>query len=213
MNVIQRWFGRFRLQRRGKNHVVGWNMTPQETVAFFKGLGKTVVTFYGYSVKYNDEAGMLKIVHDVLMQYSPAMELVNIGATTGGMGVAYPLIKSLGFVTAGIVSTEALLYPESISPAVDHVCFVADKQWGGKLPNSNELSPTSQAMVACSDVLIAIGGNDIARDELLAGKALGKPIQFFAADMDHEAALRRAKYLHLPPPTSFHGSVYEVFGR
>ena len=156
---------------------------------------------------------MLKIVRDVLAHYSHEKTLVNIGATTGGMGEVYPLIKSLGFVTAGIVSTEALANPEYISDAVDHICFIKDKQWGGKLPNSEALSPTSKAMVACSDILVAIGGNDIARDELLEGKAQGKPIQYFPAEMDHEAAIRRAKYLGMPMPESFMGSVHDVFGK
>jgi hypothetical protein len=213
MSGLRQFIGRIRLQLRRKNYIAGWNMTPAEAIAFFKQQSKTVVTFYGYAVKYNDEEGMLKIVREVLSNYHPEKTLVNIGATMGGMGTAYPLIKSLGFTTTGIVSTEALENPEYISPAVDHICFIKDKQWGGNLPNSNELSPTSQAMVACSDILIAIGGNDIARDELLAGKAQGKPIQYFPAEMDHAAAVRRAKYLGVPMPESFMGSVHDVFGK
>jgi len=213
MGSLSQFIGKIRLQLRGRNRVVGWSMTPEEAIAFFQRQGKTVLTFFGYSVKYNDEEGMFKIVRDVLSHYRPEKTLVNIGATKGGIGTAYPLIKSLGFVTAGILSTEALAYPESISDAVDHVCFIKDKQWGGKLPNSNEVSPTSKAMVACSDFLVAIGGNDIARDELLEGKAQGKPIQYFPAEMNHEAAIRRAKYLGVPLPESFMGSVHDVFGK
>lgn len=213
MGNLQQFIGKIRLQMRGKNHIVGWNMAPEEAIAFFQRQGKIVLTFFGYSVSYQDKEGMLKIVRDVLSQYSPEKTLINIGATKGGMGEAYPLIKSLGFVTAGIVSTEALANPEYISDAVDHICFIKDKQWGGKLPNSEELSPTSKAMVEASDILVAIGGNDIARDELLEGKALGKPIQYFPAEMDHEAAVRRAKYLGVPMPESFMGSVHDVFGK
>lgn len=213
MQTLRHFIGKLKLQLRGKNHVVGWNMTPEEAIAFFQRQGKTVLTFYGYSVDYSDKDEMLKTVRDVLSQYRPEKTLVNIGATKGGMGMAYPLIKSLGFVTAGIVSTEALAYPKGISDAVDHVCFIKDSQWGGKLPNSNELSPTSKAMVACSDILVAIGGNDIARDELLEGKSQGKPIQYFPAEMDHDAAIRRAKYLGEPMPESFMGSVHDVFGK
>ena len=213
MGGFRQFIGRIRLQLRAKNHIVGWSMMPEEAIAFFQKQGKTVLTFFGYSVDYNDKEGMLKIVREVLSKYLPEKTLVNIGATTGGMGAAYPLIKSMGFVTAGIVSTEALTYPEDISDAVDHVCFIKDKQWGGKLPNSNKLSPTSTAMVACSDILVAIGGNDVSRDELLEGKAQGKPIQYFPAEMDHDAAIRRAKYLGVPMPESFMGSVHDVFGK
>jgi hypothetical protein len=211
MSTLRQLIGRFKLQLRGKNHVVGWSMLPDQAVTFFKGLGKTVVTFYGFSVKYQDEANMLKIVREELSKYLPKTTLVNIGATMGGLGGAYPLAKSMGFITTGIVSTEALDYLDEISEAVDHICFIKDKQWGGNMPNSNELSPTSKAMVACSDTLIAIGGGKIVRDELLEGKEQGKPIQYFTAEMDHEYAINSAKRVGLPPPESFFGSAYDLF--
>jgi hypothetical protein len=138
--------------------------------------------------------------------------LINIGATTGGVGAIYPLAKSMGFTTTGIVTNLALYYPESISNAVDHVCFIADKQWGGNLPNSNELSPTSKAMVACSDILIGIGGGEISRDEMVAGKTQGKPVTFYPAEVNHAWAIRRAKRMGLPSPDSFLGAAHEVFG-
>lgn len=213
MGGFQQFLGRIRLQLGKKIHVVGWSMSPEEAMSFMKRQRKIILTFFGYSVDYNDRDAMLKIVRDVLSQYSPEKTIVNIGATTGGLGEAYPLIKSLGFITTGIVSTEALAYPESISDAVDHVCFIKDKTWGGKLSNSNELSPTSTAMVGSSDILVAIGGNDIARDELLEGKAQGKPVQYFPAEMDHEAAARRARHLGVSMPESFMGSVHDVFGK
>lgn len=213
MGGLRQLIGRMKLQLRGKNKIVGWSMTPEQAISFMKRQGKIILTFFGYSVDYNDKEEMFKIVRETLSQYAPEKTLVNIGATARGLGEAYPLIKSLGFVTTGIVSSEVLAYPESISEAVDHVCFINDKQWGGRLPNSNELSPTSKAMVGCSDILIAIGGNDISRDELLEGKAQGKPIQYFPAEMDHDAAVRRAKYLGVPIPESFMGSVHDVFGK
>lgn len=213
MSSLRQFIGRVRLQLRGKNHVVGWSMMPEEAVSFFKRQGKIVLSFFGYSVDYQDKDEMFKIVQDVLSKYSPEKTLVNIGATMGGIGNSYPLIKSLGFSTTGIVSTEVLANPEYISDAVDHVCFIKDKLWGGKLPNSNELSTTSRAMVECSDILVAIGGNDISRDELLEGKAQGKPIQYFPAEMNHDAAIRRAKYLGVPMPESYMGSVHDVFGK
>jgi len=213
MGALQQFTGRLKLRLRGKNHVVGWNMTPEEAISFMRKQGKIILTFFGYSVSYNDQEAMLKIVRNVLAQYSPERTLVNIGATKGGLGAAYQLIKSLGFVTTGIVSTESLNYPDEISEAVDHICFIKDKQWGGKLPNSETLSPTSEAMVKCSDILVAIGGNDVSRDELMEGRKQGKPIQYFPAEMDHNAAIRRAKRLGLPAPKSFMGSVHEVFGK
>jgi hypothetical protein len=68
-------------------------------------------------------------------------------------------------------------------------------------------------MVECSDVLIALGGNEISRDELLAGKKLGKPIHYYPLEVNHENAIRHAKTKGLPPPESFLGVVHEVFGK
>ncbi len=214
MSKIRQFIGRLRLQLGGKNHFVGWSMKSEEAISFIKSLGKTMLTFYGYSgIGYEDESELLRIAREVLSNYHPRDTLVVIGGNDVGVGAIYPLAKAMGFETAGILTTEALEYPEEISSSVDHVCFIRDSQYGGKLPNFNELCPTSKAMVACSDILIAIGGNDISRDELLEGKRQGKPVQFFPAEMNHEKAIRRAKYLKLPPPESFWGSVHEVFGR
>jgi hypothetical protein len=211
MNIRQ-FFGRLILQLKAKDRIVGWEMTPEEAIQFLKSRDKAVITLYGYSVEYQYKQAMLNIVREFLSEYSPQNTLVNSGATVGGVGAAYPLIKSMGFETAGIVSSNAIEHPGAISAAVDHVCFIKDEQWGGRLPDSNELSPTSKAMVACSDILVAIGGNDIARDELLAGQAQGKPVYYYPAEMDHKTAIQRAKDQGLPVPESFMGSVHDVFG-
>jgi hypothetical protein len=195
-----------------RKKIIGLHMTPAETQAFFKGLRKTVVTFFGYSVDYEDEESMLLIAKHFLAKYSPKKALINIGATAGGIGAVYPLAKEKGFMTTGIVSSLAAEHMEYISDAVDHVCFVADTQWGGKLPNSRQLSPTSKAMVACSEILIGIGGGEVTRDELVAGKEAGKPVHFYPAEIDHEYLIGRARERKEPAPTSFWGAAHEVFG-
>lgn len=214
MSILRQLIGKFKLQRRGGNQIVGWSMTAEEAVSFIRMRGKTVLTFFGYSgMGYEDEEGMLQVVQDILSQYLPQRTLINIGATEVGVGKAYALAKSLGFETSGIVSTEALEYPDDISTMVDHICFIKDSQYGGKLPNSDELSPTSRAMVDSSDILVAIGGGDISRDELLEGKKLGKPVQYFSADMNHERMIRRAQKMGETSPKSFTGSCDEEFGK
>lgn len=211
MSKFQQLIGRIKLQLRGKNHIVGWGMKPDEAVSFIKGLGKTLLTFYGFSgLGYENEQEMLRIAREMLSKYSPETTVVNIGASSTGIGAIYPLAKSMGFTTAGIISTQALEYLEDISEAVDHICFIEDTQWGGKLPNSNELSPTSKAMVACSDILVGIGGGAISLDEMLAGEAQGKQILYFPADMNHERAQRQAERRGLPPPASFKGDAYNT---
>ncbi len=197
---------------KNRNKVIGWAMTSAETQAFFKSLGKNVVTFFGFSgAGYQDKKGVLKIAETVISEFSPKTSVINIGATESGIGGIYPIAKSMGFITTGIVSSVAIECLDEISAAVDHVCFVKDGQWGGKLSNSNDLSPTSEAMVACSDILIGIGGGEICRDELTAGREQGKPVHFYPAEMRHEYMIRRAQKLDLPSPVSFWGAAHEVF--
>lgn len=212
MTTLRQIIGRIKLQWRGKNHVVGWSMTPEEVITFFMSQRKTVLTFYGYSgMGYEDEKAMLAIARKVLSGYSPETTLVNIGVTSVGIGAVYPLAKSMGFETAGIVTSLALEYKGGISESVDHICFVKDKQWGGYLPDSNELSPTSKAMVECSDILVGIGGGGISEAEMLAGKAQGKPVYFYPAEKNHANAIRYAKKMGLPPPESFDSGNPDLF--
>jgi len=203
---------RLNLESSGKDKVIGWEMTPSEALAFFKRQRKTVVTFFGYSVGYENEKTMLKLAEGVLARYSPEISLINIGATSGGAGAIYPIAKAMGFKTTGIVSSLAIEHLDYVSDAVDHVCFILDSQWGGKLPNSNDLSPTSQAMVACSDIFVGIGGGEISRDEMMAGREQGKPVHFYPAEINHEYWIDRAQKMNLPPPHSFWGAAHEVFG-
>jgi hypothetical protein len=195
-----------------KNKIVGMNMTPAETHAFFRRFNKRVLTFFGYSTAYEYEAAMLSIARSGLSKIPPDAVLVNSGATASGIGAVYPLAKAMGFTTTGIVSSVAAENLDEISDAVDHVCFVADRQWGGRLKGSDQLSPTSQAMVACSDVLVAIGGGTVTRDELMIGKALGKPVYFYPAEVSHQHLIQRARKRNEPLPESFWGAAHEVFG-
>ena len=190
-------------------------MTAEAVIAFFLSQRKTVLTFYGYSgMGYEDEKGMLEIARKVLSGYSPETALINIGVTRVGIGAIYPLAKSMGFTTTGIVTSLAFEHPAGvagISESVDHICFVADQQWGGNLPHSDQLSPTSRAMVECSDILVGIGGGGIAEAEMLAGKAQGKPVYFYPADKNHAYAISYAKRMGLPPPESFDSGNPDLF--
>ena len=196
-----------------KNKIIGMNMSPAETQAFIRSLKKRVLTFFGFSVGYENEAAMLAIAKKGLARIPPDAVLINIGATAGGIGAIYPLAKNMGFTTTVIVSSLAVERQKEISEAVDYICFISDTQWGGKLADSNQLSPTSQAMVSCSDVLVAIGGGEVTRDELLAGRALGKPVYFYPAEASHQNLIQRARQRNEPPPESFWGAAHEVFGR
>jgi hypothetical protein len=210
---LRQQLGRIHIQLRGKNKIVGWGMTPDKAQTFFKSMGKKVVTFFGYSSIYENEKEMLTILKKALSEYSPETTLINFGVTQGGLGGIYSIAKSMGFITAGVVCSLALEYPTNISRDVDYICFIKDTQWGGKLPRSNQLCPTSQAMVLCSDILIGIGGGKICRDEMLFGQELGKPIHFYPAEVNHEWWISRTKKMGFPHPESFWGATHEVFGK
>ncbi|MEM7350408.1 MAG: hypothetical protein AAF657_06350 [Acidobacteriota bacterium] len=187
--------------------------TVEEVKAFFADQGKTVLTFTGFSGSgYEDHEAMLAAAGEVLDRHDPQTTLVNIGATIDGIGAVYELAKTRGFTTTGVVSTQAREYDATVSPHVDHVFFIEDATWGGLLEGTDQLSPTSQAMVECGDVFVSLGGGAVSRDELVAARALGKEVEYIAADMNHQKAIDKAARKDQPAPTDFQGPVHAVFG-
>lgn len=182
--------------------------------AFARGQGRRILSFVGYSAAgYEDRDAMLAIAGRVLDAHSPARTLVNIGATGDGIGEVYALAKSRGFVTMGIVSSLARDEKLALSPCVDEVFFIKDASWGGRLPGSRRLSPTSAAMVAVSARVVGIGGGEVARDELRAARAAGIPVRFFAADMNHALARDKARAKGLPEPVDFRGAAHGALAK
>jgi hypothetical protein len=187
---------------------------PEIAEAYFTRQDKTTVTFFGYSgAEYEHADRMLAQAKSVLRRYDPQRTIVNIGATPEGIGAVYEVAKSMGFPTTGIVSSQARDGQYENSPHVDIVFYVHDDVWGGLLEGSNRLSPTSQAMVGCSDILVAIGGGQVSRDELVAARNQGKPILYFPAEKNHNRAIEKSRRKGLPIPTTFDGAVHEVFGQ
>jgi hypothetical protein len=186
--------------------------TIEDIRAFFKSQQKTVLTFIGYSgAGYEDEASMRKEAERILGEFDPAKTIVNIGATPDGIGAVYEIAKHKGFVTTGVVSSQARKYNAKLSPYVDHVFYVEDATWGGFVSGTKELSPTSKAMVENSDIIIGIGGGEVARDELVVAKQLGKKVRFIPADMNHQKARESARKKKLPDPTDFRGAANAAF--
>jgi hypothetical protein len=97
-----------------------------------------------------------------------------------------------------------------LSPYVDHVFYVEDATWGGLL-KGRRLSPTSEAIVENSDIIVGIGGGEIARDELIAARRLGKKVRFIPADMDHQKARESARKKGVPEPADFRGAAQAAF--
>lgn len=188
------------------------NATVDNITTFFESQKKDVVTFIGYSgAEYEDKAAMLEKAGRILNEFDSSKTIINIGGTSEGIGAVYELAKRRGFITTGIVSTQAKEYNVELSPCVDYVFYVEDSTWGGFMEDGKRLSPTSTAMVENSEVLIGIGGGEVARDELLAAKLLGKEVRFIPADMNHQKARENAQKKGLPVPRNFGGAADEVF--
>jgi hypothetical protein len=186
--------------------------TSQQIGAFVRASGKQLLTFTGYSgAGYEDAAAMQAAAEQVLARHDPAQTLVNIGGTAVGIGEVYALAKARGFITLGIVSTLARDAGEPLSPCVDQVFFVRDTSWGGRLPGSTRLAPTSAAIVGNSHEFVGIGGGEVARDELRAARAAGKPVHFVPADMNHRIAIGKALAKGQRPPSDFRGAAHAVF--
>ncbi len=184
--------------------------TEAEISEFFRSRGKRVVTFLGYSgLDYQDRPRMLRQARRVMERLNPRTTIINIGATPDGIGAVYPLAQEMGFETSGIVSVMAKEYGTP-SPHVNHVFYVQDDAWGGFRPGTQDLTPTSRAMIENSDQVIAIGGGEIARDEMTAAMRRGIPTSFIQADMNHELAIRKATRNGGVAPTEFLGAAHTV---
>ena len=181
--------------------------SPQEIRAFFEDKRMRVVTFLGYSgAEYEDKELMLEQAAGILERFDPGKTILNIGATAEGIGAVYEAAKRRGFLTVGIVSTQAKENNVALSPCVDIVFYVKDALWGGFIPGTEKLSPTSEAIVENSDVIVAIGGGEVASDELIAAKRSGKHVRFIPADMNHQIARDKALKKGKPTPTDFRGA-------
>ena len=177
--------------------------------AFVQSQKMTVLTFAGYSgAEYEDPSAMMEQASRVLDAHDPQKTLINIGATEEGIGAVYEIAKRKGFTTMGIVSTLARDERVTLSKCVDYVFYVKDRTWGGKVPGADHLSPTSAAIVEISESFIAIGGGDVAGDEMLAARRIGKPVIFFPADMNHKIAREKAQKKGQVEPTDFRGSAH-----
>jgi hypothetical protein len=184
--------------------------TAQAAILAVRSLGKRIVTFLGFSGGgYEDPDEINRIMLERLGRFDPGSVVISAGATPDGIGAVYRIAKRLGFDTLGIVSSVAEEEGADFSRDVDTVHMVKDRSWGGL--HEGVLSPTSIVMVQASDELIAIGGGEIARDEVEAARQAGKAVIYIRADMNHAAARSKAAKNDDPPPTTFEGPVDSLF--
>ena len=178
---------------------------PESVIYDFKNLGKKVVTFVGYSGDYEKPEEVLSTAKRVLQVLDPEKYVVNIGATPQGIGQIYPLAKKMGFETYGIISMKWEQQLDNVQ-SVDAVFAITDRTSGGYQANGR-LSPTSRAMVAVSDRVVAIGGGSVSHDEIAEAIKRGKPVEVYAAEMNHAQVIAKAKSEGKPPPTDFFGEL------
>ena len=182
--------------------------------AFIHSKRMNVLTFSGYSgAQYENPTAMMEQASRILDGQDPAKTLINIGATEVGIGAVYELAKRKGFATMGIVSTLARDERVPLSTCVDYVFYVKDSHWGGIVPGTDRLSPTSAALIECSTSFVAIGGGATTRDEMLAARKAGKPVTFIPADMNHEIARKKAQKKSAADPADFQGAAHGVFAK
>ena len=168
--------------------------------------GKSIFTLFGYSLlDYEQKRTIMGAIREELEKLDPKEWVINIGATEDGIGAAYFIAKELGFKTTGIVSTQALMYSGKFSPYVDEIYVVNDAHWGGYVPGTNKLAPTTTAFLSCSDVISAYGGgaNTAAMLNHVADKDI--EIRFTSAEMNHEKAISEAARQGLAKPEKFTG--------
>jgi hypothetical protein len=182
--------------------------------AFIHTQQMAVLTFAGYSgARYEAPEALMEHASDVLDRQDSGKTLINIGATAEGIGAVYEIAKKKGFTTVGIVSTLARDERVALSKCVDYVFLVKDRTWGGRVPGTNRLSPTSAAILESSTSFVAIGGGDVTRDEMLAARQAGKPVTFIPADMNHKIAREKARKRGEAGPTDFRGSAHRALAK
>ena len=181
-------------------------------VGAIRALGRSrVLTFVGFSgAGYEDERAVRELILQELQAFTPADTLICAGATPDGIGMVYPIALEHGFRTAGIVSSQARSTQTRFSNECEIVVVVRDDTWGGRRADGR-LSPTSRAMVDASDVMVAIGGGVIARDELDEARKIGKSVRFHDAEMNHALAIEKAAGQGREQPKDFRGEARLLF--
>ncbi len=143
---------------------------PYDVERYVSSVGKRVLTICGNSgTSYEKYFLMLEKVKSILRRYSRYEYIINIGATSQGIGGVYKIAKEMGFETMGIVSSELFRYPPAmISYYCDSVFFIPEMidSWGGYVEGTNNLTPTSETIINVSSELICIGGGVVASAEL-----------------------------------------------
>jgi hypothetical protein len=176
-----------------------------ELVRAVRAPGRRIITFGGYGeLGYEDEAGVLAIARAELQGCDPAHTLVATGTliTRGfqpGIALVYGLAREMGLPTLGIHPSVALREPgrHLLADGVDRACFVDDPTWGG-CDAQGRPSATLQALLAVTDLFVAIGGGEHTAQELRCFRRAGKAVHFHPARMHRPTMERWTRAQGLP---------------
>lgn len=169
---------------RDFSFIVSKPLTAEGAIARIQSIGKQVHSLFGYSdLGYKDEHAMLQAVSADLETKDPSHVVIAIGATPGGIGQAYELAKQKGFQTIGIVSSKSLANGGNYSPAVDDIFVVRDQEWGGYVPGTADLTPTTEVFIGASDSISAFGGGEITAVTIAEAVKRAREVRFTPAEM------------------------------
>lgn len=180
-------------------------LSVPELVRAVRAPGRRIITFGGYGeLGYEDEAGVLAIARAELQACDPAHTVVATGTliTRGfqpGIALVYGLARAMGLPTLGIHPSVALRDPgrHVLADGVDQACFVDDPTWGG-CDTEGHPSTTLQALLAVTDLFVAIGGGEHTAQELRCFRRAGKPVRFHPARMHRPTMERWTRAQGLP---------------
>lgn len=169
----------------------------QDILFFKEATGKKVVTLFGYaSAGYEKIDVVMKAIEIILDERFLYTEwIINAPGSAPGIGNFYARAFKKNYETMGIISSHVIEVKDKNNPnflrymgypvECKNIFMIQDVVWGGYISN-DVLSPTTAAMVEVSDAVIQVGGNEVARDELIA--SLNVPtiqcVIFIPAKMD-----------------------------
>jgi hypothetical protein len=171
-------------------------LSPADEIRrFFRTRGKHVMSFAGFGeLGYEEDDVVERIAAEVVAGWPADQLIVNCGTLLrvgGEDGIARVsrVARSLGIETTGIHPGIALDFQAThrVSPQEDTSFFIGDTTWGGLLADLGVPSPTLAAILEVSDELVVIGGGKHAADELRTFWQRGKPVRYFAAEMNKRA--------------------------
>jgi hypothetical protein len=176
-------------------------------ISKYRSLGKRIHTLFGYStLEYENPGELKRLIRKDLSRLDPKEWIVNIGVTQEGIGgIGYEIAKEMGFETAGTVSTKSIAAGGNFSPLVDHIFIVRDTEWGGYIPETNELTSTTEVFLQSSDSMTAFGGGEITSVTLKEAQKRGIPLRYHFMESNKQKAIEIAKNSGKDIPMYFYG--------